>query len=502
MVIPNNSYQNLHRMSLEEYFEKFRGGIIGKDQTFQSPYGEKRIIYADWIASGRLYGPIEEKITNRFGPFVGNTHTETSETGTLMTKAYHLAQKKIKEHVNAGPNDVIINAGSGMTTVINKFQRILGFRAMHKIDKLDRLSPEERPVVFITHMEHHSNHTSWLETIADVVQLPPDKELLVDPEHLRAELAKYRNRKMKIGSFTACSNVTGISTPYHQMARIMHENGGLCFIDFAASAPYVQIDMHPADPLQALDAIFFSPHKFLGGPGSSGVLVFNSAIYNSSVPDNPGGGTVDWTNPWGEFKYVDDIEAREDGGTPPFLQTIRTALCIELKNQMGIENIAGREKELVHMAFDGLAKIDELHILADNIHYRLGIISFYIDHLHFNLACKLLNDKFGIQVRGGCACAGTYGHFLLDVSHDQSHRITERINFGDLSQKPGWIRLSLHPTMTNEELTFILDGISEVQKNHETWGKDYIYNPKTNEFRHITEPEDKTERVCHWFKLE
>jgi len=489
-------------MSLEKYFEKFREEIVGIDMTFESPYGEKKIIYADWIASGRLYRPIEEKITNVFGPFVGNTHTETSETGTLTTKAYHLAQRKIKEHVHAGPNDVIINAGSGMTTVINKFQRILGFRAMHKIDKINALPAEERPVVFITHMEHHSNHTSWLETIADVVQLQPDKELLADPEQLRAELAKYRNRRMKIGSFTACSNVTGISTPYHQMARIMHENGGLCFIDFAASAPYVQIDMHPDDPLQALDAIFFSPHKFLGGPGSSGVLVFNAAIYNSSVPDNPGGGTVDWTNPWGEFKYVDDIEAREDGGTPPFLQTIRTALCIELKNQMGIENIADREKELVDIAFDGLEKIDELHILANNIRHRLGIISFYIDNLHFNLACKLLNDKFGIQLRGGCACAGTYGHFLLDVSHDQSHRITERINFGDLSQKPGWIRLSLHPTMTNEELLFILDGISEVQKNHLTWEKDYIYNSKTNEFKHINEPEDKIERVCDWFRLE
>jgi selenocysteine lyase/cysteine desulfurase len=296
--------------------------------------------------------------------------------------------------------------------------------------------------------------------------------------------------------------VTGIATPYHEMARIMHENGGLCFIDFAASAPYTAINMHPEDSLQALDAIFFSPHKFLGGPGSAGVLIFNSAIYNCSVPDNPGGGTVDWTNPWGEFKYVDDIETREDGGTPPFLQTIRTALCIELKNQMGVKNIEKREKELVRIAIEGLEKIDELHILASNIRERLGIISFYIDRLHFNLAVKLMNDKFGIQVRGGCACAGTYGHFLLDVSHDQSHQITEQINFGDLSQKPGWIRLSLHPTMTNEELFFILDGIKQVQKNHMIWGKDYTYNNKTNEFRHFSEPEDKTVLVSDWFKLE
>jgi selenocysteine lyase/cysteine desulfurase len=486
---------------MERYFEKFRNKIIGIDQTFESPFGEKKILYADWIASGRLYAPIEKKISYKFGPFVGNTHTETSETGTLMTKAYHLAQKKIKEHVNAGPNDVIITAGSGMTTVISKFQRILGFRVMQKMDVAECLPEEERPVVFITHMEHHSNHTSWLETIADVVLLKPDKDLLVDLDQLRRVLEKYKDRKMKIGSFTACSNVTGVSTPYHQMAKIMHENGGLCFIDFAASAPYVDMDMHPEDPMEALDAVMFSPHKFLGGPGTSGVLVFNAAIYNSKVPDNPGGGTVDWTNPWDEFKYIDDIELREDGGTPGFLQTIKTALCIELKNDIGVENIEMREKELVKIAFDEMTQIPGLHILADNVRDRLGVISFFIDGLHFNLAVKLLNDKFGIQVRGGCACAGTYGHFLLDVSYDKSKEITDLINHGDLSRKPGWVRLSLHPTMTNEEIYFTIDAIKQVQKNHESWGKDYIYKNTTNEFRHKNEPVDKTVLVKEWFQL-
>lgn len=486
---------------MEQTFEKFRKNIIGIDQTFLSPYGEKKIVYADWIASGRLYKPIEEILSYRFGPFVGNTHTETSETGTMMTNAYHLAQKKIKEHVNAGPDDVIITAGSGMTTVVNKFQRILGFKAMQKMDAVFRLPDEERPVVFITHMEHHSNHTSWFETIADVVQLKPDKDILVDLNELQHELKKYKNRKMKIGSFTACSNVTGISTPIHQMAKIMHENGGLCFIDFAASAPYVDINMHPADPLEALDAIMFSPHKFLGGPGTSGVLIFNSKIYTSKVPDNPGGGTVDWTNPWGEFKYVDDIEAREDGGTPGFLQTIKTALCIGLKNQMGVQNIEHREKELVKIAFNELTKIPGIHILADNVDDRLGIISFYIDDIHFNLVVKLLNDKFGIQVRGGCACAGTYGHFLLDVSYDKSKEITDLINHGDLSKKPGWIRLSLHPTMTEDELYFVIDAIGQVQKNYKNWSEDYIYNNKTNEFRNYKEPENKCILVKDWFNL-
>jgi len=486
---------------METYFGKFREKIIGIDQEFTSPYGKKKIIYGDWIASGRLYRPIEDLLTNRFGPFVGNTHTETSETGTLMTKAYHYSQLIIKEHVNAGPNDVIINAGSGMTTVINKLQRILGFRTMTKLHSPEQLAKEDRPVVFITHMEHHSNHTSWLETIADVVQLMPDKDLLVDPNQLCKELGKYRERKMKIGSFTACSNVTGISTPFHKMARIMHGHGGLCFIDFAASAPYAKIDMHPDDPLEALDAIFFSPHKFLGGPGSSGVMVFNSALYHSPVPDNPGGGTVDWTNPWGEFKYVDDIEAREDGGTPGFLQTIKAALCIKLKEQMGIKQMRTREEELVNIVFEEMPKIPQLHILADNIRNRLGIVSFYLEDIHFNLVVKLLNDRFGIQLRGGCACAGTYGHFLLHVSHDQSKQITERINFGDLSQKPGWIRLSLHPTMTNEELYFILDAVKQVQHNHLTWRNDYIYNNKTNEFRHKAEPDDKTAVVKPWFEM-
>jgi selenocysteine lyase/cysteine desulfurase len=418
-----------------------------------------------------------------------------------MTNAYHLAHKKIKEHVNAGPGDVIITAGSGMTTVINKLQRILGFRTFKKNDVLTSLPEEERPVVFITHMEHHSNHTSWFETIADVIQLKPDDNLLVDIEELRKALEKYKARKMKIGSFTACSNVTGISTPYYEMAKLMHEYGGICFVDFAASAPYVKIDMHPEDPMMALDAIMFSPHKFLGGPGTSGVLVFNSALYNNPVPDNPGGGTVDWTNPWGEFKYVDDIEAREDGGTPPFLQTIKAALCIELKNKMGVENIGKREKQLVKMAFEEMVKIPGIKILADNVTDRLGVFSFYFNDIHFNLAVKLLNDKFGIQVRGGCACAGTYGHFLLDVSYDKSKHITDLINHGDLSQKPGWIRLSLHPTMTDEELFYIIDALKSLKKNHHEWSKQYIYNCRKNEFRHFSEPEDKSIFVKDWFKL-
>lgn len=486
---------------MEKHFSPFRDHIIGQHLRFPTPYGEQSLLYADWIASGRLYRPIEEKLIYTFGPFLGNTHTETSETGTLMTKSYHLAHKKIKEHVNAGPNDVIITSGFGMTGVVNKFQRILGLKACQRTIAKDCISKEDKPVVFVTHMEHHSNHTSWFETIADVVQLKPDKDLLVDLDNLREELEKHKHRKLKIGAFTACSNVTGIETPYHQMAAIMHEYGGLCFVDFAASAPYVEIDMHPEDPLQKLDAIFFSPHKFLGGPGSSGVLIFDASLYHNATPDQPGGGTVDWTNPWGEYKYIDDIEAREDGGTPGFLQAIKTALAIELKMQMGVDYIRKREQEMVGRAFPLFRSIPGLHLLADHTEKRLGIFSFYLDNLHYNLVVKILNDRFGIQSRGGCACAGTYGHFLLDVSYDRSRQITERITHGDLSEKPGWIRISLHPTMTDAELEFIAEAIRQTARYGSEWSEEYVYNNRTNEFRHRTEPEDKTVWVKEWFKL-
>jgi selenocysteine lyase/cysteine desulfurase len=285
--------------ALENWFGKFRNNTIGNNFLHSTPNGEKQLIYADWIASGRLYAPIEDKITKLIGPFVANTHTESSTTGTYMTSAYHEAKHIIKKHVNANEDDVLITPGFGMTSAIVKLQRIIGLKVCGKLLGKECLDNPNKPVVFITHMEHHSNHTSWYETIADVEIIKPNKELLVDLDDLRNKLNKYKDRKLKIGSFTACSNVTGVHTPYHEMAKIMHQNGGYCFIDFAASAPYENIDMHPIDPDQSLDAIFFSPHKFLGGPGSSGVLIFNKSLYNSKSPDQPGGGTVEWTNPWG-----------------------------------------------------------------------------------------------------------------------------------------------------------------------------------------------------------
>jgi selenocysteine lyase/cysteine desulfurase len=358
---------------------------------------------------------------------------------------------------------------------------------------------DKKPVVFISHMEHHSNQTSWLETIADVEVIPSTEDGLFSLENLAVLLEKYKDRSFRIASITSCSNVTGIKTPYYEVAKLMHQNNGLCFVDFACSGPYVEINMHPEDSESYLDAIFFSPHKFLGGPGTSGVLVFNKKLYQNLIPDNPGGGTVSWTNPWGEHKYIDNIEDREDGGTPGFLQVIKTALAIQLKEKMGIENILKREHELVEYIFSNLGNIPNIKILAAQHQERLGVISFYIDELHFNLGVKILNDKFGIQTRGGCSCAGTYGHFLLHVDQETSHQLIDEITLGDLMKKPGWIRMSIHPTTTNREIEFVCSSIKALAKNHPDWAKDYIYDKNTNEFIHKKANSFETELVEKWF---
>ncbi len=496
---------------LEIYFSQYRKNIVGIDAEIETPYGTKKLIYADWVASGRLYKPIEKRLLEDIGPMIGNTHSESTSTGKAMTDAYHTAQKIVKRHVNAQDDDILIFTGTGMTSAIAKLQRILGLKVPEQAinfcaftdgayQKCKDIPNGNRPVVFITHTEHHSNHTSWFETLADVVVLDPSDDLTVNPDSLRMEIVKYKDRPLLIGSFSACSNVTGYKPPFGELARIMHENNGYCFVDFAASAPYEEIDMHPEEKMEQLDAIFFSPHKFLGGPGSAGVLIFSNKLYKNNIPDTPGGGTVKWTNRWGGYSYITDIEVKEDGGTPGFLQGIRAALSIRLKEEMGTEKIYQRETELIEFAFKSLSGIKGLHILAENVNDRLGVFSFYIDKVHHNLVTRLLNDRFGIQVRGGCSCAGTYGHFLLNVDFRMSKEITDKIDAGDLSMKPGWVRLSLHPTMTDNELIFITDAIRETVENAEEWQKDYCYDSHTNEFNHCSKP-DSNAKISSWFDL-
>jgi selenocysteine lyase/cysteine desulfurase len=511
---------------LQEYFKKFRDNIIGVDTTFETPYGLKKMVYADWTASGRAYRPIEQRLQNEIMPLLANTHTETTVTGTAMTRAYEQAKHIIKQHVHAGTDDIIIFAGSGMTGAVNKLQRLLGLRIPERImdyvkpgrlpskDELANstvkihtlfsnyldIDPELKPVIFVSHMEHHSNQTSWLETIADVEIIPNDASGNIDLSGLEAVLNKYKDRKNKIAAITGCSNVTGIQTPYHQVAQIVHRHGGLCFVDFACSAPYINIDMHPSLEGGDLDAIFFSPHKFLGGQGTPGVLIFHKKLYKNVIPDQPGGGTVTYTNPWKYHEYISDIEHREDGGTPPFLQGIKAALAVRLKEEIGVEKMLKREEELLKIIFDKLPFIPGVEILEGQNQRRLGVVSFIIKGAHFNLVVKLLNDRFGIQTRGGCACAGTYGHILLHVDQLHSYEILDEIHHGDLSCKPGWIRMSVHPVMKDEEIQFILQAIEQVALHYHEWKADYVYEADTNEYHHYAFNNKADQLVNSWFE--
>ncbi len=492
--------KELKPVTSEDYFQPFGENIIGCDHTFTTPYGVQKQYYADWIASGRLYHPIEDTMRNVIGPIVANTHSFSSETGKSSTYAYRHARDIIKKHVNANNDDVLVTSGSGMTSLLSRLQRIMGLRLSSKVTKTFETIDKKRPVVFISHMEHHSNQVPWMETIADVVIVPCDEKQLICTKNLQKELDKYHDRPLKIGAFTACSNVTGIITPYQNLAKTMHKNGGVCIIDFAASAPYVNIDMHPNDPEEQLDAVLFSPHKFLGGPGSCGVMVFNKSLYLSDVPDVPGGGNVKWTNPWGEYKYSKDIETREDGGTPGFLQAMRAAMAIRLKEKMGVSNIEERERQLLHTFFKRLDGISNVYILGDRNEKRIGCVSFGIEKVHYNLVVRLLNDRFGIQVRGGWSCASTYAHYLFELSKNTSTQITTGIDNSELNEKPGWVRISLHPTMTNTQLIFICDAIEKVAANATKWKKDYTYNPVSNEFEHLKITDHQLiEKVKGWF---
>ncbi len=467
---------------LEQHFAPFRQNIVGIHHKCDFRGGQFPITYADWTASGRLYDPIERYVTDTLGPFVANTHTEANLTGTMMTQAYHQSRTLIKSHVGASEDDILLFTGFGMTAAINKFQRIMGLRIPDRFAKLVQLSEVERPLVIVTHMEHHSNQITWLECLCDLEILNPNQDGLPDLNHLEDILKAHQHRKYLIGSFTACSNVTGICTPYRQMAELMHRYGGVCFVDFAASAPYMAINMHPRKPEQKLDAIFFSPHKFLGGPGSCGVLLFDYHLYRNEVPDHPGGGTVAWTNPWSEHRYYNSIEVREDGGTPGFLPAIRASLSILLKEEMGIRQILDREHELVNYMWQRLELISGIEVLESNHQQRLGIFSLYAPDIQYNLLVKLLNDYYGVQARGGCSCAGTYGHVLLDITADQSRKIVNSIDRGDLSLKPGWVRLSLHPTMTDTEIDYITDALEDILTNHRRLSLAYKFDRKTGDF--------------------
>ena len=489
---------------LSIHFARFRENIVGQRQSILTPYGEFSAYYFDWAATGRLYGPIEKTLLNLVYPLNANTHSDANYMGSMMTRAYTHARSRIKKHVDANDDDILILAGSGMTGAINKLQSILGLKVSRQFPRLDSLPEHQRPVVLVSHMEHHSNEVSWRETIADVVVIKPDKKGQIDLDDLERKLEELRPRSMIIVAVTAASNVTGVITPIHEIARLTHRAGGKIVVDYTAAAPYLRMNMHPEALDGALDAIMFSPHKFLGGPGSTGVLIMSRSMYASGSPDNPGGGTVKWVNPWGEHSFLDDPELREDGGTPPVIQTIRTALALALKNEMSVMWIQEQEEKLMKQLWIRLASIPNLHILEPHQKHRLPFVSFYIDGLHYDLGVRLLNDLYGIQARGGCSCAGPYGHYLLNIDQKTSENITRRISSGDDSVKPGWIRVSLHPTHTMEDIDYLASALEYIATQHELISHDYIQLEHSGAHVHKTQQaldrSQKHKEVEAWFE--
>jgi selenocysteine lyase/cysteine desulfurase len=488
-----------------DFWDAVRADIIGGSAVLQTPFGRRRLTYADHTASGRAVGIIEDYMRDVLALY-GNTHTEDDATGTISSSRLREAEATIKRLVNAGPEHKIISVGAGTTAAVHQLQQILGiyvppagkdlFKGLLKAhlsasehDALVEHLRLARPVVFVGPYEHHSNEVSWRECFAEVVEIELDSRGMLDMGDLRRRLAgdEYRGRR-KIGAFSAASNVSGVKTPVREVARILHEHDALAFFDFAAIAPYDPIDMRP-DEQSSLDAIYFSPHKFLGGPGSCGILIFHQRIYRADLPPTIGaGGTVDFVNFDGQA-YSTDIETREKPGTPGIIQTLRASLAMELKDKLGQSRISARERDLVHRAYDRLTGHPAIDLMGDvGPDDRLPIFSFNIrvgsSWLHPRFVTRLLNDLFGIQSRAGCSCAAPYGHRVLHIDGRKSDDIRKSIMRGNIGLKPGWARVNFHFLHTDAEVDFICNAILFVAEHGRDFLPLYTFDIHTGTWEH------------------
>ncbi|QIL89044.1 aminotransferase class V-fold PLP-dependent enzyme [Microbulbifer sp. SH-1] len=455
----------------ESLLQRIRDNVIGERMPMQTPFGQRPLIYADYTASGRALRFIEDAIRNRVLPWYANTHTETSATGRQTTAFREQARAAIRKSVNAGDDHAIIFCGAGATAAVNRLVDSLGLRTdcyRRFGGSTAQIPDDKRPVVFIGPYEHHSNDLPWRESIADVVTIPLNAAGGIDLEALQNALDQYAARPLKIGSFSAASNVTGIRTDVNAVTRLLHKNGALSFWDYAAAAPYVRIDVRGEDELSSKDALFISPHKFVGGPGTPGLLIVRRSLLPQNQPAVTGGGTVSWVSP-GRHTYLPAGERREEAGTPAIVESVRAGMAFALKDQVGADVIEAHEAHWLARAFTRWSTNENIQILGGTSAERVSIVSLHLLHdgkpLHHGFVVALLNDLFGIQVRGGCSCAGPYGHHLLHLTDEQSTAIEQLVSQGESILKPGWVRLNFNYFLDEETVDYLIDAIELIAEH-------------------------------------
>jgi selenocysteine lyase/cysteine desulfurase len=481
---------------------RIRESVIGDDQVMIGPFGPRRVTYADYTASGRAVGFLEDFIRGQVLPRYANTHTESSGTGLQTTRLREDARTIIHQAIGSDPEIAVIFAGSGSTSAIAKLVGILGLRIPSALEDRYRLSSaipkDERPVVFIGPFEHHSNELPWRESIADVVVIPEDSDGHIDLAFLEAELHRYAGRPLLIGSFSAASNVTGIISDVAGISALLHRHGALAFWDYAAAAPYVELST------DGIDAMFLSPHKLIGGPSTPGVLVVRRSLLTNRVPDVPGGGTVAYVNPT-EHRYLDDPVQREEGGTPAIVEAIRAGLVFQLKDAVGIEVIREHEEDYLRRAVAAWQQEPSIELLGNLDAERLSILSFVVRapggrHLHHNFVVTLLNDLFGIQSRGGCSCAGPYGHRLLGIDLERSHEFEHEIASGCEGIKPGWVRVNFNYFISETTFSYVVDAVQLVAQYGWRMLGEYRFDTVTGLWHHrggLVEPPLRLDQVSY-----
>ena len=442
----------------------FRDGLIGEGMMIPGCNGDVPLVYADYVASGRALRQVEDFITEKVLPFYANSHTEASFCGGYITRLREQARAEIARITAANDDCAVIFTGAGATAGLNRLVTLLG------------VDVAENPVVLIGPYEHHSNILPWRESRAKVVEIPEHATGGPDLAALERALKDHAKADLLIGSFSAASNVTGIITDPDPVSRLLKQYGALSVWDYAAGGPYLPINMNSGTETEK-DAVVVSAHKFAGGPAASGVLILRKGAVHRDVPSWPGGGTVRFVSPW-NHDYAEDVTTREEAGTPNAIGDIRAALAFLVKESVGTETIAAREAEFLQMAWHGWKENPRLEVLGNSAAHRLPIFSFLVKDgegrpVSEQRFTRLLSDIYGIQARGGCACAGPYGHRLLHIGHEYSDRLRHEILAGNEVHKPGWVRLNFSYLMTPETVRYIIDSVNELALGFESLAAEY-----------------------------